>query len=153
MLLRILAASLVLATQTTPGGCSPTPKACDLGFAGITVEAGRVVDTVTVTCKPKPLRHLLQAVIQYKPFDTWDEYGRTATTPDLPGSGQDPDDPADRPVVVTVSSQCSRGWYRTHAHTEGVGPATEQAPNGIPFQFEDTGWATYMTAEDCAGGY
>lgn len=148
--LTVLTTLAVAATQ--PGGCAPTPKACSLDFAGITVQAGRVVDTVTVVCDLRPRRHLLQAVIQYKPFDTWDEYGRTWHTENIPGSGKDPDDLADRPVVLELSTTCSRGWYRTKVHTEGIGPATDAAPQGLPFQFEDTGFPEYLTAEDCAGG-
>ena len=149
MVKQLLAVALVLATQAGDSSCAPTPKACDLSFVGITVQDGRVQDTVTVTCKPRPVRHLLHAEIQYKPFDEWDVYGRSPTIYDIPGDGTEG---GGRPVELTVTSQCSRGAYRTHVHTEGTGPATEQAPQGIPFEFEDTGWQKYVTAEDCAGG-
>lgn len=148
MVKQLFTLAVILAAQAGDGACAPTSKACDLSFAGITVQNGRVVDTVTVTCKPRPVRHLLQAAIQYKPFDEWGVYGRSPTIYDIPGDGTEG---GGRPVVLTVSSQCSRGSYRTHVHAEGTGPATDQAPHGIPFEFEDTGWQKYVTAEDCAG--
>jgi len=123
MLLPILTAGLVqAATATQPAGCAPIPKACDLAYAGISVQAGRVVDTVTVTWRLYPVTHFLQVAIQCKPFDIWDPYGRTLSTPDIPGSGEDPDSPADRPGRVTVSSPCVEGSYRTWVHAGGKGP-------------------------------
>ena len=58
----------------------------------------------------------------------------------------------ERGFQLKVHSPCYRGWYRAKAHMEGTGPATTQHPEGIPFDFEDTGWAKYITAEQCAGG-
>ena len=144
-MLRILATCLVLAAPATPASCTPTPKACDLSFAGITVEAhtDRVVDTVNVVCDRKHAKHYIEVTMQYKTFDTWDVYGRTVVTSRIPGEAG---------LVRTVSSPCRRGWYRARACVEGRGPATEQRPDGIPFVFEDYGRAKYVTAEDCAGG-
>lgn len=113
---------------------------------------GRVTDTVTVTCRLRPVKHFLQVWIEYRPFDTWDTYGRTFTTSDIPGSGNDPDDLTDRPVVAPVSTPCLEGTYRTQVRAEGKGPVNEDTPKPIPFQFEDTGWPKYLSAEDCAEG-
>ncbi|MGH4013258.1 MAG: hypothetical protein ACRDSL_04860 [Pseudonocardiaceae bacterium] len=44
------------------------------------------------------------------------------------------------------------GSFRARAHIEGRGPVTAEHPDGIPFDFEDTGWPEYITAEECAGG-
>jgi hypothetical protein len=149
----VAALTALFAVLASPSaGCAPTPKACDLSFAGITVEAGRVVDTVTVVCDLRPVEHVLQAWIEYKRFDEFDTYDRTSTTWDIPGSGRDDEDPADRPVRLTVSSPCVEGTYRTRAYARGKGPITESTPNPIPFEFEDTGWHKYVTAEDCVGG-
>ena len=142
----------MLTTQATPGGCAATPKACDLNFAGIAVQDGRVVDTITVTCHLRPVTHLLRAWIEYKPFDTWDAYGRTLGTPDIPGSGRDPDNPTDQPLRVTVSSPCLEGTYRTQVRVEGKGTVNEATPEPIPFEFGDTGRQKFLSAEDCAEG-
>lgn len=147
----VLMAAVVLAAQAGDSSCAPTPKACGLDFAGLEVQDGRVVDTVTVVCDRRPARHYLEVWIEYKPFDQWDRYGRTATTKDIPSSGRDPDSVADRPVRLTVSSECVRGAYRTRVHADGISPPTEAGP-GIPFDVEDTGWQKYITAEDCTGG-
>lgn len=152
MVKQLLALVLVLATQAGGSSCAPTPKACDLSFAGITVQDGQVMDTVTVVCDLRPVKHVLQAWIEYKPFDEFGRYGRTATTADLPGSGRDPESLSDRPVRLVVFSPCARGTYRTRVYATGTGPVTEAAPAGIPFEFEDTGWQKYISADDCAGG-
>lgn len=146
-----VAATLAVTLATQPNGCSTTPKACDVNFAGVTVKAGKVWDTVTAVCDRRPLQHVLQVWTEYKPFDTWDAYDRTATTWTIPGSGTNPDDPGDRPVQLTVSSPCLEGNYRTRAHVKGRGPATPEAPAGIPFEFEDTGRQKFVSAADCAG--
>ena len=147
----MVAATVAMTLATQPNGCTTTPKACDLSFAGITVKAGKVWDTVTAVCDLRPLQHVLQVWLEYKPFDTWDAYDRTATTWDIPGSGTDPDDPGDRPVQLTVSSPCLEGTYRTRAYVKGQGPATPEAAAGIPFEFEDTGWQKFVSAGDCVG--
>ena len=92
--MRILAAltTLTALLAAQPSGCAPsaTPKACDVAFAGLTVQAGKVWDTVTATCDAghRPLRHMLQAWIEYKRFDDFVSYDRAATTwPDRGGQG------------------------------------------------------------------
>lgn len=148
-MLRLLAITLVLATQAGDGSCAPTPKACDLSFAGITVEDGKVLDTVTVVCDLRPVEHFLQVWMEYKPFDEFDAYDRTATTRDIPGDGADQ---GGQPVRLTLSSPCLEGTYRTRAYAKDRGPVTENTPQPIPFEFEDTGWPEFVSAERCAEG-
>lgn len=148
----LVVVGLILATQAGDGGCAPTTKACDLDFAGLSIQDGRVVDTVTAVCDLRPTRHVLQVWIEYKRFDEFDSYDRTSTTWDIPGSGKDEQDPADQPVRVSVSSPCLEGTYRTRAHVEGKGPVTDTTPKPIPFEFEDTGWQKHFSARACAGG-
>lgn len=109
MVKQLLTLTIVLATQAGDTSCAPTPKACGLDFAGLKVQDDRVVDTVTVVCALRPVEHYIRVWIEYKPFDTWDTYGRTTSTEDIPGSGRDPDSPTDRPLRLTVSSDCVRG--------------------------------------------
>lgn len=144
--MRALAAASVLiaAVQTAaPSGCTPVAQACNLSFQGIYIHASDIWDVVTVTCNPKPTKHYIQAWMEYKRFDEYDSYGRHAATKDIPDKTG---------FQLEVRSTCVEGWFRAKAHVEGRGPATPQHPNGLPFDFEDTGRAKYITAEECAGG-
>lgn len=138
------AAVLVTAVQTaSPAGCTPVAKACDLSFQGIYIEAGEVWDVVTVTCELPPAEHYIQAWMEYKPFDEYSSYGRHVATRKIPDKTG---------FQLKVHSTCVEGSFRAKAHVEGRGPVTVEHPEGIRFDFEDTGWPEYITAEECAGG-
>lgn len=139
------AAALVITLQTTasPAGCAPASQACDLSFQGIYIHAGEVWDVVSVACDPPPTAHYIQAWMEYKRFDEYGSYGRHVATRDIP----------DRTgFQLRVHSTCVEGWFRAKARVEGSGPATTQHPDGLPFDFEDTGRMKYIAAEECTGG-
>ena len=141
------AASLLVAAvqAAAPSGCAPVAKACDLSFQGIYVDAGEVWDVVTPTCDKPPIEHEIEAWMEYKRVGEYSPLARRHAyswiTPDKLGF----------PLKVS-SGICVEGWYRAKAHVTGRGPATEQNPRGIPFEFEDTGRSKYVTAEQCSGG-
>jgi hypothetical protein len=144
MRLPAVAAVLVAAVQATaPSGCTPASQACDLSFQGLYIHAGEVWDVVTVACDPKPTQHYIQAWMEYKRFDEYDSYGRHTATKDIPDKIG---------FQLEVHSTCVEGWFRAKARVEGRGPATPQHPEGLPFDFENTGRTKYITAGECAGG-
>jgi hypothetical protein len=141
-MIRISAAAVVVVAMQTasPAGCTTASQACDLSFHGIYIHAGEVWDVVTVACDPPPTAHYIQVWMEYKPFDEYGSYGRHVATRDIPDQAG---------FQLQVRSPCARGWFRATAHVEGSGPATTQHPDGLPFDFEDTGQARYITAEEC----
>lgn len=133
---------MVLGSQAGDASCGVTPKACSPWYHGLQVLHDRVVDSVTITCDPPPVRHYAEVWLEYKPFDAYASYGRhvhTRDRPDIEG------------FTLAVSSPCLRGWYRTKVYTEGRGPATDTNPNGIQFEYEETGVPVHFTADECAG--
>ncbi|HEU0090083.1 MAG TPA: hypothetical protein VFQ77_20930 [Pseudonocardiaceae bacterium] len=133
--LRILAAVIVLAATTTISQCGTAP-ACGVSLRGLTIEKGLVTDVLTVTCNPRPQEHLLQYWLDYK--GPGDEYSRRT-----PRALSEYRIPGPKGFSRTVSAPCVKGYYRTHYTATGTGP------DGIPFDFEDTGWPKFFDVDDC----
>jgi hypothetical protein len=135
----ILAAMVVALTGAgTLTGCteSGTVKLCDVTYAGLSVNKGRVVDTVRPVCDKPPQSHILKAVIEFQVGGEWIERGRAVVVDTIPDNTGFP---------VQVSAECREGVYRTHVHVEGLGP------DGKSYTFDDTGREKSLTLVDCAG--
>jgi hypothetical protein len=67
-----------LVTASTCTGSSPPLRmsACDVGFGGVEIRQGKLVETLTAVCDPPPRRHLLRAGLEQRVGDLWIEQGR-----------------------------------------------------------------------------
>lgn len=140
MLIRVLAAALVLAA-TAPGGCGPTTsQACEIRFGGIEIAGGLVREVVTPTCALRPQRHLLHAQLEYRAVGEYSPIGREAVSRTIPDTTGYP---------ATVSGPCLKGWYRTKVRVSGLGPVDDLNPEPRPFDRMVTGQARSVTAEEC----
>lgn len=139
---------LLVAHAAAPGGCEAANDLvaqCDVLYRGIKVEHGTVTDVVHPVCDRRPEWHVLHAWIEYKRIGEYSRLSqRDAVTRDIP-------DQSGFSVPVSVPD-CVEGWYRTAAHVEGAGPASEQYPKGIPFDRTLYSAHTYLTVDDCQEG-
>lgn len=125
------------------GGCSPAAAitACHAAFraAGPYIRGSEVWDDLHVWCDPTPARHNVSAQVEYRPFDTYDRYGRSTVTDRLPDA-----------TGFTVSPHFScvglAGWYRATATVRATG--ADGQTNTVML----VGGERHVTAAECIGG-
>ena len=134
------AAAVVLAAPwASASSCERSVlRACDVTYSDLGVREGQVVATVHPFCDPKPVTHLLKAVLEIQVGDLWVEFGPAVVVDRVPGpAGFD----------VDVRAECREGVYRVHVWVAGSGPA----PDAAPYEFDATGSVTSIALVQCAG--
>lgn len=136
----MVAAAVVLAAPlTSASSCERSVlRACDVTYSDLGFREGQVVATVHAFCDPRPVSHLLKAVIQIQVGGEWVEFGPAVVVDRLPTAvGFD----------VDVRAECREGVYRVHVWVAGSGPA----PEAVPFEFDDSTAPTSIALVQCAG--
>ena len=129
----VLVLPLASAVQCSSG--EHVAKDCSVTYAGVRVDHGLVVDTVTPTCNVKPQQHRIQVQLEVEVGGEWLPQGRAAfqdTRPDRTG------------FPVRVQAPCIEGTWHTSVYTEGVGP------NGDGFSHQEAGTEQQFSLVDCA---